>query len=91
MGGASGPSYVEAIKFASVYNTQTDCHSSKILDDQMIKAKMDKINEYRDRLRKKPQILSRNIKKEERYSMKKTTSSKAESAIAGSSTRESQS
>ena len=50
---------------------------------------MKKINAYRDRLKRKSEILSRNIKKEDNSSTK-NTSYKAESGIAGSSTRESQ-
>lgn len=87
-GEVSGPSYIDAVKFASVYNTQTDTKSSPVVDAHMIKAKMNRINAYRDRLKRKSEILSRN--KKEKCGVKKG-SSKAESGIAGSSTRESQS
>lgn len=87
---ASGPSYLDALKFATVYNTQAKMQDSIIGVDEMIKQKMRKINAYRDRLKMKSEVFSRNIKKDEN-SISKNTSSKGESAgIAGSSTRESQ-
>ena len=49
---------------------------------------MDKINAYRERLKEKSIVVSRNIKKENE-SMQKRVSSKTESGIGGSSTRES--
>ena len=58
--------------------------------EDMIKKKMQKINDYREKLKKKSITFSRNIKKEHE-SMQKRVSSKTESGIAGSSTRESQS
>ena len=67
--------------------------SSQEKDDSMedmIKKKMQKINDYREKLKKKSVTFSRNIKKEHE-SMQKRVSSKTESGIAGSSTRESQS
>ncbi len=72
-----------------MYNTQADSESSKIVDEEMIKVKMNRINAYRDRLRRKSEVLSRNLEKDEKLNIKKG-SSKAESGIAGSSTRESQ-
>jgi hypothetical protein len=47
------------------------------------------MNAYRERLKQKSTVFSRNIKKENE-SMQKGKSSKTESGIAGSSTRESQ-
>lgn len=57
--------------------------------EDLIKQKMEKINTYRERLQQKSTVFSRNIKKENE-SMQKGKSSKTESGIAGSSTRESQ-
>jgi len=87
---SSGPSYLDALKFATVYNTQTKIHTSSAGIENMIKQKMNKINDYRDRLKMKSEVFSRNIKQND-DSISKNTSSKAGSAgIAGSSTRESQ-
>ena len=55
----------------------------------MIQEKMDKINAYRERLKKKSTMFSRNIKKENE-SMQKRAALKTESGIGGGSTRESQ-
>jgi tetrahydromethanopterin S-methyltransferase subunit F len=57
--------------------------------EDMIKEKMAKINAYRERLKSKSNVFSRNIKKES-DSIAKRTSSKTESGIGGSSTQESQ-
>jgi hypothetical protein len=50
---------------------------------------MEKINAYRERLKQKSTVFSRNIKKENE-DKQKWESSKTESGIAGYSTRESQ-
>lgn len=49
---ASGPSYLDALKFATVYNKHSDVQTSPVVVEQMIEHKMNKINAYRDRLRK---------------------------------------
>jgi len=48
----SGPSYLDALKFATVYNKHSDVQTSPVVVEQMIEHKMNKINAYRDRLRK---------------------------------------
>jgi hypothetical protein len=55
----------------------------------MIKSKIDKINAYRERLKRKSAVFSRNIKKDNE-AVQKGTSSKTGSGIGGASTRESQ-
>lgn len=58
--------------------------------EDMIKEKMAKINAYRERLKHKSTVFSRNIKKDGEY-VQKRGSSKTEFGIGGASTRESQS
>ena len=82
----NGPSYECALKFVTVYNNTIE--GSEVVSQDLIIEKMNKITAYRERMKKKSTAFSRNIKKEDE-SMKKT-SSKTESGICGSSTRESQ-
>jgi cell fate (sporulation/competence/biofilm development) regulator YmcA (YheA/YmcA/DUF963 family) len=62
---------------------------STVSNEDLIKQKMEKINAYRERLKQKSTVFSRNIKKENE-DKQKWESSKTGSGIAGYSTRESQ-